>query len=67
MGDPHGNSLPECQIDRITHFVEGIRWKDRKDTPENPNLSDGIGFWMDTLCRYPDSYHLNNVGIIWCN
>ncbi|RHZ46915.1 uncharacterized protein CDV56_101974 [Aspergillus thermomutatus] len=50
MGNRTANWLPECQLDRITHFVENVRWEGREPTPANPNLSDGVGFWMDTLC-----------------
>ncbi|KAF7155936.1 hypothetical protein CNMCM6106_007848 [Aspergillus hiratsukae] len=50
MGNRTANWLPECQLDRITHLVENVRWEGRKPTPENPNESDGVGFWMDTLC-----------------
>jgi hypothetical protein len=39
-------------LDRITHFVENISWEGRKPVPTNPNLSDGVGFWMDTLCKF---------------
>jgi hypothetical protein len=52
MGNPNGNWLPECQLDRITHLIEGLRWEDRKAPEKDPNLTDGIGFWMDTLCKY---------------
>ncbi|GIJ85156.1 hypothetical protein Asppvi_004012 [Aspergillus pseudoviridinutans] len=50
MGNRAANWLPECQLDRITHLVENVRWEGRKPTPADPNLSDGVGFWMDTLC-----------------
>ncbi|KAL3478323.1 hypothetical protein BJX99DRAFT_245633 [Aspergillus californicus] len=49
-GNPKGNSLPECQIDRIQRLVEKVTWEGRKPVPTNPNESNGIGFWMDTLC-----------------
>ncbi|KUL87468.1 hypothetical protein ZTR_04606 [Talaromyces verruculosus] len=49
-GNPNANSIPECQLDRITHYVENIHWEGRKPIPSNPNLSDGIGFWLDTIC-----------------
>ncbi|KIA75696.1 hypothetical protein HK57_00512 [Aspergillus ustus] len=49
-GNPKANELPLCQIERIQRLVEGVRWEGRKPIPSNPNESDGIGFWMDTLC-----------------
>jgi hypothetical protein len=50
LGNPGVNSLPECQLDRIQHLVQELRWEGRKDPPESEGDSDGIGFWMDTLC-----------------
>ncbi|KAL4969452.1 uncharacterized protein BDV14DRAFT_165955 [Aspergillus stella-maris] len=49
-GNPRANTLPQCQMDRIQRLVEAMHWEGRKPVPSNPYLSDGIGFWMDTLC-----------------
>ncbi|KAL4935029.1 hypothetical protein BDV06DRAFT_229207 [Aspergillus oleicola] len=49
-GNPRANTLPQCQLDRIQRLIEAIPWAGRRSIPTNPNLSDGIGFWMDTLC-----------------
>ncbi|KAL5043094.1 hypothetical protein BDW71DRAFT_216537 [Aspergillus fruticulosus] len=49
-GNPHANSLPECQLDRIQRLVEGVTWEGREEVPESDYASDGVGFWMDTLC-----------------
>ncbi|KAL4878177.1 hypothetical protein BJY04DRAFT_196396 [Aspergillus karnatakaensis] len=49
-GNPNANALPECQLDKIQRLVEKITWDGRKEVPSNPSLSDGVGFWMDTLC-----------------
>ncbi|KAH3359488.1 hypothetical protein KXV52_005576, partial [Aspergillus fumigatus] len=50
MGNRAANWLPECQLDRITHLVENVQWEGRRPLPEDPNNSDGVGFWMDALC-----------------
>ncbi|KAH8703260.1 hypothetical protein BGW36DRAFT_333941 [Talaromyces proteolyticus] len=49
MGNPDDNWLPECQLDRITHYIENIRWKSKEPTSDekSPEL---VCFWMDTLC-----------------
>ncbi|KAL2812672.1 hypothetical protein BDW59DRAFT_167751 [Aspergillus cavernicola] len=49
-GKPKASSLPECQIDKIQHLVEAVSWEGRKEVPSNPRYSNGVGFWMDTLC-----------------
>ncbi|KAL4948694.1 hypothetical protein BDW69DRAFT_175987 [Aspergillus filifer] len=49
-GNPRANTLPQCQMDRIQRLVEAMHWEGRKPVPSNPHVSDGIGFWMDTLC-----------------
>ncbi|KAL5337963.1 hypothetical protein BJX70DRAFT_408911 [Aspergillus crustosus] len=49
-GNPNANALPECQIDKIQRLVEKVTWDGRKEIPANPNHSNGVGFWMDTLC-----------------
>ncbi|KAL3431175.1 hypothetical protein BDV09DRAFT_206874 [Aspergillus tetrazonus] len=49
-GNPDANSLPECQLDRIQRLVEGVTWEGRYRIPESDYESDGVGFWMDTLC-----------------
>ncbi|KAL4976413.1 hypothetical protein BDW66DRAFT_166401 [Aspergillus desertorum] len=50
-GNPHANSLPECQLDRIQCLVEGVTWEGRQQKdPEGAYASNGLGFWMDTLC-----------------
>ncbi|KAL4994256.1 hypothetical protein BDV10DRAFT_197664 [Aspergillus recurvatus] len=49
-GNPNANSLPECQLDRIQRLVEGVSWEGRREVPESDYESDGVGFWMDTLC-----------------
>ncbi|KAL2797397.1 hypothetical protein BJX66DRAFT_297756 [Aspergillus keveii] len=52
-GNPKGNTLPLCQMERIQRLVEGVTWEGRKEVPEDPYHSNGIGFWMDTLCLPP--------------
>ncbi|KAJ0421497.1 hypothetical protein BJY00DRAFT_323272 [Aspergillus carlsbadensis] len=54
-GNPKGNALPQCQMDRIQRLVEGVTWEGRKEVPANPNYSNGVGFWMDTLCLPPSA------------
>ncbi|KAL4747053.1 hypothetical protein BDW72DRAFT_209892 [Aspergillus terricola var. indicus] len=49
-GNPDANSLPECQLDRIQRLVEGVTWEGRRRIPDSDYRSDGVGFWMDTLC-----------------
>ncbi|KAL4925529.1 uncharacterized protein BDV17DRAFT_272106 [Aspergillus undulatus] len=49
-GNPNSNNLPQCQLDLIQRLVEKVPWEGRKPIPSDPNHSDGIGFWMDTLC-----------------
>ncbi|EED13670.1 conserved hypothetical protein [Talaromyces stipitatus ATCC 10500] len=46
MGNPTGNWLPKCQLDRITNFIENVTCSPREGVPP----SKDIGFWMDTLC-----------------
>ncbi|RDW64369.1 uncharacterized protein DSM5745_09780 [Aspergillus mulundensis] len=48
-GNPRANALPQCQLDRIQRLVGEIRWEGRK-AMRGPPGSDGVGFWMDTLC-----------------
>jgi hypothetical protein len=40
-------------MEKIQRLVEGVTWEGRKEVPENPNYSNGVGFWMDTLCLPP--------------
>ncbi|KAL2830169.1 hypothetical protein BJY01DRAFT_240459 [Aspergillus pseudoustus] len=62
-GNPKANALPLCQIERIQRLVEGVRWEGRKEVPANPNESDGIGFWMDTLCLPAKDKRLKGLAI----
>ncbi|QGA20737.1 hypothetical protein EYB26_008445 [Talaromyces marneffei] len=62
-GNPKANSVPECQLDKITHLVENIHWEGRKPIPSNPDLSDGIGFWLDTICVPVDDKQLKKKAI----
>ncbi|KAL4913025.1 hypothetical protein BDW62DRAFT_220917 [Aspergillus aurantiobrunneus] len=62
-GNPKANSLPECQLDRIQRLVEKVIWEGRKEVPLNPNHSDGVGFWMDTLCIPVEDEDLNDKAI----
>ncbi|KAL4901111.1 hypothetical protein BDW74DRAFT_170459 [Aspergillus multicolor] len=48
-GNPRANALPQCQLDRIQRLVGAIHWEGRRPLTGPPG-SDGVGFWMDTLC-----------------
>lgn len=52
QGNPRANSVPECQLDRITHYIENLHWRGREPIPSNQSHSDGIGFWLDTICKF---------------
>ncbi|KAL3459181.1 hypothetical protein BJX64DRAFT_206673 [Aspergillus heterothallicus] len=62
-GNPRANTLPLCQIARIQHLIEGVTWEGRKPVPSNPNESNGVGFWMDTLCLPAVDKHRKGIAI----
>lgn len=48
LGNPHNNSLPRCQLERIQKIVDRL---DRSTPGEQQRAAQGhTPFWMDTLC-----------------
>jgi hypothetical protein len=42
-------------------LVEKVTWDGRKEVPSDPKLSDGVGFWMDTLCKFMQKHLINET------
>ena len=52
MGNPHHNTLPECQLRRLTFPIKRLK-KSFSGLPkltDHAHLDSPIHFWMDTFC-----------------
>ncbi|KMK58675.1 hypothetical protein Y699_07902 [Aspergillus fumigatus Z5] len=45
-----GHRRPDYVAISHVEATLGENWEGRRTLPEDPNNSDGVGFWMDTLC-----------------